>query len=93
MPARMTLRERATTALEGRMPDQIPFTCYSNMLPDGAEAREAWPDKALSINFPSSVHLTGQRKIEGMTLELLRQAAPLAGGAGFVVGITGGCAC
>ena len=63
-----------------------------NPTPDGnvsvGEAREAWPDKALSINFPSSMHLTGQEKIKGMTLELLRQAAPLAGGAGFVVGIT-----
>ena len=60
-----------------------------NPAPDGnvsvAEARDAWPGKALSINFPSSVHLATQSRIRAMTIDLLRQAAP---GQGFVMGIT-----
>ena len=60
-----------------------------NPEPDGdvsvAEARQAWPGKVLSINFPSSVHLASQARIRRMAIDLLRQAAP---GQGFVVGIT-----
>ena len=60
-----------------------------NPAPDGdvsvAEAREAWPGKVLSINFPSSVHLASQTRIRNMTIDLLRQAAP---GQGFVMGVT-----
>jgi hypothetical protein len=60
-----------------------------NPAPDGnvsvAEAREAWPGKTLSINFPSSVHITSQANIREMTIDLLRQAAP---GHGFVMGVT-----
>jgi hypothetical protein len=57
--------------------------------PDGdttvAEAREAWPDKALSINFPSAVHLQPPEQVKAELFSILEQAAP---GAGFVVGIT-----
>ncbi len=60
-----------------------------NPKPDGdvsvAEARAAWPDKVLSINFPSSVHLSEPERIRAVTLDLLRQAAP---GASFLIGIT-----
>jgi hypothetical protein len=60
-----------------------------NPSPDGdvsvAEARAAWPGKALSINFPSSVHLARTARIRSMTIDLLRGAAP---GMGFVIGIT-----
>jgi hypothetical protein len=60
-----------------------------NPSPDGnvsvAEAREAWPSKTLSINFPSSVHIRPKHSIREVTIQLLRQAAP---GQGFVVGIT-----
>lgn len=49
------------------------------------EAREAWPDKALWINYPSSVHLQPADRICEHTQQLLRQAAP---GAGFAIGIT-----
>jgi hypothetical protein len=57
--------------------------------PDGdlsvAEARAAWPDKVLSLNFPSSVHLSEPEQIRAMTRQLLREAAP---GAGFALGVT-----
>jgi hypothetical protein len=35
MPTPMTPRERALTALRGDMPDQIPFLCYTDMIPPG----------------------------------------------------------
>ena len=50
-----------------------------------AEARVAWPDKILWINFPSSVHLQPLPAIEAMTRQLLREAAP---GDRFLMGIT-----
>ena len=50
-----------------------------------AEARAAWPDKALWINFPSSVHLQSIADIEDMTRQILREAAP---GHRFLIGIT-----
>lgn len=60
-----------------------------NPAPDGdtsvKEAREAWPDKVISINFTSSVHLAKPEVIREHTVELLRQAYP---GKRFIVGIT-----
>ena len=57
--------------------------------PDGnlplAEARKAWQGKAISINFPSSVHIFDPEDIRDMTIQLLREAAP---GNGFVIGVT-----
>lgn len=50
-----------------------------------AEARAAWPDKALWINFPSSVFLSPDERIEECAIDLLRQAAP---GNGLLIGIT-----
>jgi len=50
-----------------------------------AEARAAWPDKALWINFPSTVHLEPPADVEQATVEILRQAAP---GKRFLIGIT-----
>ncbi|MHB0875618.1 MAG: hypothetical protein ACYC5O_06210 [Anaerolineae bacterium] len=50
-----------------------------------AEARAAWPDKVLWINFPSSVHLDSIETIEATTRQLLREAAP---GDRFLIGIT-----
>ena len=41
-----------------------------------AEARAAWKDKAISLNFPSSVHLGSSAWIRAVTLDLLKQAAP-----------------
>ena len=49
------------------------------------DARKRWKGKVLSINFPSSVHLSDNRTIRETTLSLLDEAAP---GNGFVVGIT-----
>jgi uroporphyrinogen-III decarboxylase len=57
--------------------------------PDGnfsvAEARDRWPEKALWLNFPSSIHLAGDGEIERVTRELVAQNA---GRPGFLVGIT-----
>ncbi len=50
-----------------------------------AEAREKWPDKALWINFPSSVWLRSDEEIEECAIDLLKQAAP---GDGFLIGVT-----
>ena len=50
-----------------------------------ADARRAWPDKTLFINFPSSVHLYSAEVIAETTRQLLRESAP---GDRFVVGIT-----
>ena len=60
-----------------------------NPTPDGnvsvGDARIASPDKTLSINFPSSVHLRPKEKIREMAIDILRQAAR---GRAFVIGIT-----
>jgi hypothetical protein len=50
-----------------------------------AEAREAWKDKILWINFPSSVHIEPPGRIREETCEILRQAIP---GDRFLIGIT-----
>ena len=48
--------------------------------PDGdlslAEARAAWGDKVIWINFPSSRHLASAAKIHEVTRELLEQVVP-----------------
>ncbi|MCD6361291.1 MAG: hypothetical protein J7M38_10555 [Armatimonadetes bacterium] len=49
------------------------------------DARAKWPDKALWINFPSSVFLRSDEEIEEFTAQMLREAAP---GNGFIIGIT-----
>lgn len=49
------------------------------------EAREAWPDKTLWINYPSSVHLQSVESIEEVTVELCVAVEP---GNGFIIGIT-----
>ena len=57
--------------------------------PDGdmsvAEARAAWPDKVLWINFPSSVHLLGIEAVREAARQILREAAP---GDRFLMGVT-----
>lgn len=50
-----------------------------------AQARAAWPDKVLWINFPSSVHLESGERIRAETLRILSEAAP---GNRFLIGIT-----
>ena len=57
--------------------------------PDGdltlAEARAAWRDKIIWINFPSSLHIAGPERICDSVDGLLREAAP---GDRFLIGIT-----
>ncbi len=50
-----------------------------------AEARAAWPDKALWINYPSSVWLRSDEAMAEVTIDLLKQAAP---GNGLLIGVT-----
>lgn len=57
--------------------------------PDGdlsvAEARRAWEGKALSLNFPSSMHWAPPEEIKACTRQLIDEAAP---GDGFLIGVT-----
>ncbi len=50
-----------------------------------AEAKAAWPDKVIWVNFPSPLFLEPSEAIEAYTLELLREGAP---GGRFVLGCT-----
>jgi hypothetical protein len=50
-----------------------------------ADARAAWPDKVLWINYPSSLHLAPPERIREATLRLVSEAAT---GTRFIVGIT-----
>ena len=49
------------------------------------EALEAWPDKALWINFTSSAHIRSDEEVEIETLKLLKESAP---GDRLIIGIT-----
>ena len=48
------------------------------------EAKEAWPDKVLWINYPSSVHLQSIKAIKETTHRLIEDA----GTEGLIIGIT-----
>lgn len=50
-----------------------------------AEARAAWPDKVLWIQFPAPIHLEPVAAIEETMRQILREAAP---GDRFLIGIT-----
>jgi len=50
-----------------------------------AEARKSWPDKALWLNFTSSMHIQSPQRIAAHTRELLEQAG---GAGGFAIGVT-----
>jgi len=50
-----------------------------------AEARAAWPDKALWINYPSATHLASNEAVRQMTESLVAEAD---GFPGFIMGIT-----
>jgi hypothetical protein len=43
------------------------------------DARQAWPDKVLWLNFPSSVHLRSDAEIEQTTVDLLNQVETVDG--------------
>ena len=49
------------------------------------QARAAWPDKVLWINFPSSLHLNPDAEVEQETVDLLNQLETVDG---LIVGIT-----
>jgi hypothetical protein len=49
------------------------------------DALEAWPDKVLWINFPSSIHLSSHEEIAQTTRCLVEDAKP---GNRFIIGIT-----
>ena len=50
-----------------------------------AEGRDAWPDKVLWINYPSSVHLRTDDEVERFTVEMLSELESIDG---LIVGIT-----
>jgi len=50
-----------------------------------AEARAAWPDKILWLNFPSSVHLRENAEVKQSTIDLLDEAGTIEG---LIMGIT-----
>lgn len=50
-----------------------------------AEARTAWPDKVLWLNFPSSLHLKPDHEVRAQTREMLRE---LNSTDGIIMGIT-----
>lgn len=50
-----------------------------------SEAKEAWKDKTIWINFPEEVFLRTAEEIRDYTLTLLRETAP---GLGYIIGIT-----
>jgi hypothetical protein len=49
------------------------------------QAREAWPEKVLWLNFPSSVHLQSDERVRACTLDLLEEAGSAEG---LLMGIT-----
>lgn len=49
------------------------------------EARAAWPDKVLWLNFPSSLHLRPDPEVEQATVDLLNQVETVDG---LIMGIT-----
>jgi uroporphyrinogen-III decarboxylase len=49
------------------------------------EARAAWRNKILWMNFPSSVHIESAERVREETLRILRQAVP---GERFLIGVT-----
>jgi len=53
-----------------------------------ADARVAWPDKALWLNFTSCIHLEPPAVIEAHTRQLLEEAG---GKRGFAIGVTEDC--
>lgn len=60
------------------------FTPYESDM-TMTDARRAWPDKILWINFPSSVHLAATDVIERTTRRILAESAP---GDRLLVGVT-----
>jgi len=68
---------------------ELDFIEAFNPAPDGdtsvREVKELMPEKTLSINFTSSIHLEKPEVVKEHTIELLRQAYP---GERFIIGIT-----
>lgn len=60
------------------------FTPYPDTDMTMKEAREAWPDKIIWINFPSSQHLQSRDRIMQITEKIIDDAGP----EGLLIGIT-----
>ena len=83
--------------MDGRMRSLLPAVADASFdivealtpLPVGdvsvAEARAAWPDKALWLNFPSSVHIASDEIIAEQARQLIQEGGSKAG---FAIGIT-----
>ena len=61
------------------------FSPYPSTDMSVADARVAWPDKVLWINFPPTAFLEPPERVEAITRQILREAKP---GNRFLIGIT-----
>lgn len=89
--------KRLAVHLDGRLRSltqaigEAPFDIVEAMTPPPvgdvsvSEAREAWPGKALWLNFTSSVHLQPDEAIQAHTRQLIEEAGTKRG---FAIGIT-----
>jgi len=50
-----------------------------------ADARKAWPEKVLWINYPSSVHLRSEEEVYQMTCQMIDEDG---GAQKLIIGIT-----
>ena len=50
-----------------------------------SQARQAWPDKVLWINFPSSVHLQPDDEVQRTAFDLLEETGSMDG---LIMGVT-----
>lgn len=89
--------KRIVVHMDGMMKSLVEYVSKLNIdiieaftpPPDGDlpldEARKAWKDKVIWINFPSSVHIAKPQQIQSITKKLLNQAIP---GDRFLIGVT-----
>jgi len=89
--------KRLGSHLDGKMVALMPQVAATKLdfieafapFPDGdlplGDARRAWPDKVISTNFPSPVHLQPPDEVRAFTRQMLAEMAP---GDRFIIGIT-----
>jgi len=78
LPYARCIADSALDYIEALTP---PPTCDVGV----AQAHSLWPDKAIWINFPSTVHVSSEKEIAAVTRRILEQCRPEKG---FLLGIT-----
>ena len=76
----LTPRQQVELALRGGHGATAPDTDMTL-----GEARRAWPDKVIWMNYSSSVHLRPDQEVRQFTVDLLNQANTVDG---LIMGIT-----